>query len=128
VASQLTLLPWRRRRRETPIGQDLGAGEAPLRGPERAYYQRLRGDFSKVASTGKLSLTPTDLVFDSTIGTDVTVPLRDVLDVRDQKIGRFHIGGHDSQLVIATRSGEIGFLLSDPAGWAGAVQAQLPAS
>src|SRR5262249_26355009 len=51
-----------------------------------------------------------------------------VEEVRDQKIRRFHVGGHDSQLVIATRSGEIGFLLEDPAAWADAIRGQLPAA
>jgi hypothetical protein len=30
------------------------------------------------------------------------------------------------QVVIATRAGEIGFLLRDPAAWAAAIAAQLP--
>lgn len=123
-------LPWRRRRRDqqTPQApQDPARGQS-LRGPERAYFQRLSGDYSKVSSNGKLTLTGTHVVFDSRIGTDVSVPLQDVTEVRDQKIRRFHIGGHDSQLVIATRSGEIGFLLKDPAGWADAIHAQLPSA
>jgi len=99
-----------------------------LRGPERAYYQRLAGDYSKVSSNGKLTLTGTHVVFDSVIGVDVAVPLEDVAEVRDQKIHRFHVAGHDSQLVIATRSGDIGFLVKDPAAWAGAIRGQLPAS
>jgi hypothetical protein len=118
-------LPWRGRRRNQRAQQDL-AGGPPLRGPERAYYQRLSGDYSKVASNGKLTLTATHVIFSSVIGASVSVPLRDVSDVRDQKIRRFHVGGHDSQLVIATRSGEIGFLLKDPAAWAGAIRAHLP--
>ena len=98
-----------------------------MRGPERAYYQRLAGDYSKVSSNGKLTLTVTHVIFNSVIGVDVSVPLQDVVEARDQKIRRFHVRGHDSQLVIATRSGEIGFLVADPAAWAGAVQGQLPA-
>src|SRR5215469_7518311 len=97
--------PWRRRRNQQ-TGQD-SAGEQPLRGPERAYYQRLAGDYSKVSSNGKLTLTVTHVVFNSFIGASVSVPLADVEEVRDQKIRRFHVRGHDSQLVIATRSGEI---------------------
>jgi hypothetical protein len=44
------------------------------------------------------------------------------------RIRRFHIGGHDSQLVISTRSGSIGFLLAHPGGWAEAIRGQLPAA
>jgi len=53
-----------------------------------------------------------------------------VVEASDQKIRRFHLGGYDSQLVIATGSGEIGFLLDDPSGWAVAVsevRSRLPA-
>src|SRR5215472_6515276 len=118
--------PWRRRRRNRQTLQELANGQA-LRGPERAYYQRLAGDYSKVSSNGKLTLTVTHVVFTSFIGASVSVPLGDVAEVRDQKIRRFHVRGHDSQLVIATRSGEIGFLVADPAAWASAIGGQLPA-
>ena len=117
--------PWRRRRRNQQTLQELANGQA-LRGPERAYYQRLAGDYSKVSSNGKLTLTVTHLIFTSFIGASVSVPLADVAEVRDQKIRRFHVRGHDSQLVLATRSGEIGFLVADPAAWAGAIRGQLP--
>src|SRR5215469_7145367 len=119
-------LPWRRRHRDQQTRQDSAGGQA-LRGPERAYYQRLAGDYSKVSSNGKLTLTMTHVIFNSVIGVDVSVPLQDVVEARDQKIRRFHVRGHDSQLVIATRSGEIGFLVADPSAWAAAVQGQLPA-
>lgn len=120
-------LPWRRRNRDQQ-GQQSPADGQSLRGPERAYYQRLTGDYSRVSSNGKLTLTMTHVVFSSSIGAGVAVPLADVEDVRDQKIRRFHVGGHDSQLVIATQSGEIGFLVADPASWAGAIRGQLPAA
>jgi hypothetical protein len=97
----------------------------PIRGPERAYYQRLTGEYSKVSSNGTLTLTTSELAFRSRIGRDVTVPVRDITDVRAQKIRRFHIGGADAQLVIVTALGEIGFLLKDPEGWAGVVHGQL---
>ena len=120
-------LPWHRRHQNQRTRQDF-AGAQSLRGPERAYYQRLAGAYSMVSSNGKLTLTVTHVVFDSIIGVDVSVPLADVAEVRDQKIRRFHLMGHDSQLVIATRAGEIGFLLADPAAWAGAIRGQLPAA
>ena len=117
--------PWRRRHRNRQTPHD-SAAEQSLRGPERAYYQRLAGDYSKVSSNGKLTLTATHVVFNSIIGASVSVPLADVAEVRDQQIRRFHVRGHDSQLVLATRSGEIGFLVADPAAWAGAIHGQLP--
>jgi hypothetical protein len=98
----------------------------PVRGPERAYYQRLSGQYSKVASNGRLTLTASELAFLSRIGRDVSVALSEVTDVRAQKIKRFHIGGADAQLVIATALGEIGFFVKDPEGWARAVRGQLP--
>jgi hypothetical protein len=118
--------PWRRRNRDQQAGQD-SPGEPPLRGPQPAYYQRLTGAYSKVSSNGELTLTATHVIFDSKIGKDVTVALADVHEVRDQKIRRVHVRGHDSQLVIATGSGEIGFLLEDPAAWAAAIGGQLQA-
>lgn len=99
--------------------------EQPIRGPERAYYQRLSGQYSKVASNGALTLTASEVAFRSRIGRNITVALREITDVRTQKIRRFHIGGPDAQLVVATALGEIGFLLKDPEGWADAVRGQL---
>jgi hypothetical protein len=120
-------LPWRGRHRDQQA-QQYADGLQPLRGPARAYYQRLAGDFSKVSSNGTLTLTATHLIFASRIGTSLTLPLADVQEVRDQEIRRFHLFGHDSQLVIQTRSGQAGFLLKDPAGWAAAVGSQLSAA
>jgi hypothetical protein len=56
---------------------------------------------------------------------DVVIPLQDGPRARKQIIRRFHIGGHDSQLVVTTRSGELGFLLAGPAAWADAINGQL---
>jgi hypothetical protein len=120
-------LPWRRRHRDQQA-QQYPDGQQPLRGPDRAYYQRLAGDFSKVSSNGTLTLTATHLIFASRIGTSLTLPLADVQQVRDQEIRRFHLFGHDSQLVIQTQPGQIGFLLKDPAGWAAAIGSQLSAA
>lgn len=117
---------WRRRGGRDEHPRDLG-GEPVVRGPQGAYYQRLRGEFTKVASNGTLTLTQTQLVFQSRIGKGVTVPMADITDVRDQPIRRFHLMGHDTQLVIATQAGEIGFLLDDSAGWASTVRSQLEA-
>jgi hypothetical protein len=120
-------LPWHGRRRD-PLPRLASVQGRSLRGPERAYYQRLAGDYAAVSSNGKLTLTGTHVLFDSVIGVDLSVPLDDVEEVRDQVISRFHIGGHNSQLVIATRSGDIGFLLADPVAWAAAIRGQLPAA
>ena len=120
-------LPWRKRRQDQQARQSSAWGQS-VRGPERAYYQRLAGDYSQVSRNGKLTLTATHVLFTSVIGADAAVPLQDVHEVRNQKIRRFHVGGHDSQLVIATRSGEIGFLVADPAAWAGAIRDRLPAA
>jgi len=89
----------------------------PIRGPERAYFQRLRGNYSKVSSTGTLTLTVSELAFNSRIGRELTVALADITAVHTQKIKRFHIGGADAQLVVETARGQIGFLLKDPEGW-----------
>jgi hypothetical protein len=109
------------------MGRLLDVAEQVVRGPERAYYQRLSGGFSGMASNGSLTLTGSEVVFRSRIGRDVTVALRDITGVRAQRIKRFHIGGAGAQLVVATAQGEIGFLLEDPEGWADAVLAQLAA-
>jgi hypothetical protein len=100
----------------------------PLRGPQKAYYQRLAGRHSPVSSNGKLTLTATDLTFRSRIGRSVTVRLPEVRQAEEQPVRRFHLGGHHSQLVITTQSGRIGFLLADPGGWARAISGQLPAA
>ena len=51
-----------------------------------------------MSSNGKLTLTETHVIFDSVIGVDVSVPLQDVAEVRDQKIRRFHVGGHGTSV------------------------------
>ena len=49
-----------RRGRLKTGSKDVVGGEV-VRGPQRAYYQRLCGDYSKVSSNGKLTLTETEL-------------------------------------------------------------------
>jgi hypothetical protein len=115
---------WWRRGGDRPAQDKLG-GEPALRGPEGVYYQFRHGHFTKVSSNGSLTLTPTRLIFDSKIGRDVTVPMTEITDIRDEKVQRVHINGHDTQLIIATAAGEIGFILDDSSGWASAVRAQL---
>lgn len=119
-------LPWRRRRKEKEPRQFPGG--SPVRGPEFAYYQYFSGDFSIVRRNGDLVLTATHVVFDGVVGADVVVPLRDITEARDQPIGRWHLYGNDSQLIIKTRSGKIGFLTDDPAGWEAAIASQLRAA
>jgi hypothetical protein len=113
------------RRRDRGLGTE--AGDPAVRGPERAYYQRLAGDYTGVSATGRLTLTATWLSFRPRLGVAVVVALRDVTRASEQRIRRFHVGGHHSQLVVDTRSGRIGFLLGDPAGWAEAIRGQLAA-
>ena len=108
--------------------------EQPIRGPERAYYQRLRGDYTVVASNGALTLTTSTVAFVANVvfrirfGRDVTVALSEITDVRAQKLQRGYRYGADGRLVVTTKVGEIGFLLKDPEGWADAVRGQISAS
>jgi hypothetical protein len=115
-------LPWRRRRDQAERELD---GGPPVRGPEFAYYQYFFGDFSMVSRNGGLTLTATHVIFDGVAGADVVVPLPAITAVRDQPIRRWHRYGHGSQLIIRTRSGQIGFLLDDPAGWAESIRDQV---
>jgi hypothetical protein len=114
-------LPWRRRR---PNKQPPARPGGPaVHGPDSAYYQYFSGDFSIVSKNGYLILTATHLVFDGRVGADVVVPLQDMTVAEDQPIRRRHLYGHDSQLIIETEAGKIGFLTDDPAGWAAAITA-----
>ena len=115
-------LPWRRRRRNKP--PPARPGGPAVRGPESAYYQYFSGDFSIVSKNGYLILTATHLIFDGRVGADVVIPLQDMTVAEDQQIRRWHLYGHDSQLIIETESGKIGFLTDDPAGWAAAISGQ----
>lgn len=113
------LMPWRRRHSEPIIGA--------IRGPARAYYQRQSGDFPKVSSTGRLSLSAAVLSFQSSIGRDVTVPVAEIEAVREQQLPRARLGGATSQMVVSTAAGEIGFVMVDAADWTAAVSDQLAA-
>ncbi len=115
-------------------GISLGpVSDQAVRGPERAYYQRLRGyswhgGYTKVASNGELTLTTSAVVFRSRIGRVVTVALHEISDVRARAIGRSVIHAPiyvaRTQLVVSTTLGEVGFNVKDAEGWADAVRRQ----
>jgi hypothetical protein len=116
-------LPWRRSWRSGRAAEpDYGP---PVRGPSSAYYQYFSGDFTRASKNGQLTLTTDNVVLGGAVGKDVVVPLADITEVSDQPIRRWRLYGHDSQLIIRTAYGQIGFLLADPAGWADAIRAQL---
>ncbi len=96
----------------------LGAGERPVRGPERASYQGATGQYSKVRGSGAAALTEQALIFRPLVGRRIEVPLGELTAVREDKWFRRGYRGGRNHLILKLKSGvEVAFMFEDHAGW-----------
>lgn len=116
----------RARRVDARIAEDLAAGPA-IRGPQRANYFGGTGSYPTSSGNGKLTLTGTHVTFRIMIGTDVVVPLEEIVEVREELAFPRIVRPRRPHLEIVTAEGKVAIFVRDSAGWVDAVRAQLPA-
>jgi hypothetical protein len=97
--------------------------EPAIRGPERGTYQGSTGAYPKVRGTGRIALTADRLIFRKLTGPGIDVALKDVTGVHTSKRFNGAVVGGSMHLVVETRRGEVGYLVTDTDGWLAAVKA-----
>src|SRR3954447_13857127 len=112
------------RRRARAAGESLRAeleADPPVLGPEQVVARPVAGEAPPVSGNGVLALSPTRLLFRTSTGTALDVPMQDVTGVRLQEsfagqsqTGRVHV-------VVTTTAGERAFLVDDGHRWRKAI-------
>lgn len=98
------------------------AGDAIVRGPERASYRGATATYSKVGGLGVVALTERRLIFRKAIGAPLEIPRAEIAGVREAKVFRRSVSGGRTHVVVQLAGGgEVGFYFADPAAWISAL-------
>ena len=117
-------IPVIRRLRRMPdqLREEL-AGEAIVRGPERASYRGATGGYSKAGSIGVAVLTERRLIFRKPFGAPIEVPRGEIASVRDARVFRRSVAAGRTHTIVKLTSGaELGFYFADAAAWEAALR------
>lgn len=94
------------------------AGETAMRGPEPALYRGASGIRSRVKGNGAIVLTERRVLFRKLFGADIEVPLAQLIGVKEDKwFLRAYTGGRLHMILQLKGGDEVGFMVSDHAGW-----------
>ncbi len=127
VLAAILLRVVRRRARSagTALASELEV-DPPVLGPERAVARPVAGEVPPVTGNGVLALTPSRLLFRTSTGAGVDVPVAEVTGVRLAEHvdglaepGRIHV-------VVETAAGERAFLVDDGHRWRKAIDKARP--
>jgi hypothetical protein len=123
----LALVTWLRARSRAAHAQLAGelAVDPPVRGPESAVYRGSTGAYPKVAGNGQLALTASRLLFRKLVGRGVDVPLASITAVSTAKKFNGSVRGGYTHLVVHTRTGDLGYYVTDLDGWVAAIERAL---
>ena len=99
--------------------------EPAVRGPESAIYRGSTGDYPKVFGNGVIVLTATRLIFRKFVGVGIDVQLADVTGVTTSKVFNRAVVGNRIHLVVQTRTGDVGYFVTDTDAWAAALTQRL---
>lgn len=120
VGVALTVLITMLVRKNRALHRDLDAelaSAAVVLGPESAVYQGTTGDYPRVKGNGLLALTTDRLVFRKLLGKGIDVERARITGVRVAKSFNRSVVGGRVHLVVATPSGELGFIVTDTDEW-----------
>jgi hypothetical protein len=110
----------RARRARARLAGEL-ARDPAVRGPEPAVYRGSTGGYSQVLGNGQIALTEQRLLFQKVIGGLVIVPRRSITAVSTAKTFNRGVVGGRTHLVVHTRTGDVGFFVTDLDGWVAAL-------
>src|SRR3954447_744792 len=112
------------RRRARAAGESLRAeleADPPVLGPEQVMARPVAGEVPPVSGNGVLALSPTRLLFRTSTGTAVDVPIQDVTGVRLQESFAGQSQPGQVHVVVTTAAGERAFLVDDGHRWRKAI-------
>jgi hypothetical protein len=113
------------RRRSRRVAAELAAelaGETVVRPPEKGNYRGATAPgYPVVTNSGLIALTKRRLVFRTLTGKAIDIPLNAITGVREASVFKGSVVGGRKHLIVAAAAGEIGFYVSDNAGWLAAL-------
>jgi hypothetical protein len=118
------------RRKSRAAGVALAAAmksETVIRPPERGSYRGATAPgYPVVKNNGVIALTDHRLVFVTVTGNMIEIPRSEITGVREAKVFKGSVRGGSTHLIVATRSGEIGFYVPNVADWINAIDGVAP--
>ena len=118
------------RRRSRRVAAELATelqSETVVRPPEKGNYRGSTAPgYPVVKNNGLIALTQRRLVFRTLTGKAIDIPVDAITGVREAAVFKGSVVGGRTHLIVETASGEIGFYVSDNAGWTAALRQCLP--
>jgi hypothetical protein len=115
------------RRRSRRVAAELAAelqSETVVRPPEKGNYRGATAPgYPVVKNNGLIALTRRRLAFRTLTGKAIDIPVDAITGVRQASAFNGSVVGGRTHLIVATAAGEIGFYVSDNAGWTAALSA-----
>ncbi|AGB25407.1 hypothetical protein Mycsm_05206 [Mycobacterium sp. JS623] len=113
------------RRRSRRVAAELATelqSETVVRPPEKGNYRGATAPgYPMVKNNGLIALTKRRLVFRTLTGKAIDIPVAAITGVREAAVFNGSVVGGRKHLIVATAAGEIGFYVSDNAGWTAAL-------
>jgi hypothetical protein len=113
------------RRRSRRVAADLAtelASETVVRPPEKGNYRgATAAGYPIVKNNGLIALTQRRLVFRTLTGKAIDIPVDAITGAREAAVFNGSVVGGRKHLIVQTAAGEIGFYVSDNAGWLAAL-------
>lgn len=109
------------RRRSRRVAAELATelqSETVVRPPEKGTYRGATAPgYPIVKNNGLIALTQRRLVFRTLTGKAIDIPVEAITGVREAAVFNGSVVGGRKHLIVQTAAGEIGFYVSDSAGW-----------
>ena len=120
----IPIIVWFRRRSQR-VAAELALeleGEQVVRPPEKGNYRGATAPgYPVVKNNGLIALTHRRLVFRTLTGKAIDIPVDAITGVREAAVFKGSVVGGRTHLIVETAAGEIGFYVSDNAGWLAAL-------
>jgi hypothetical protein len=115
------------RRRSRRVAAELAVeleSEQVVRPPEKGNYRGATAPgYPMVKNNGLIALTRRRLAFRTLTGKAIDIPVDAITGVRHASAFNGSVVGGRTHLIVQTAAGEIGFYVSDNAGWTAALSA-----
>jgi len=121
----IPVILWFRRRTRNAYATlaDSIEGETVLRPPEKGNYRgATAAGVPMVNNNAVIALTNRRLVCITVTGKTIEIPTTTITGAREAKVFKSSVAGGRMHLVVAVRSGEVGFFVSDNACWLRAIR------
>jgi hypothetical protein len=117
------ILRWRRKARAASA--ELTAAieaETAIRLPEKGVYRGATAPgYPVVNNNGSIALTERRLIFITTTGKLIDIPVSEIVGVREAKVFKTAVRGGRSHLIVQLRSGEVAFYVASNPDWINAI-------